>query len=151
MTNGVPIIQIGSKGKVTFQFEGGQPFVVDIVATYNDWAVHEEQFFETQPDGVKKLKDVKGYYDSLQSWVSQMAGVEVTQTQAGEFLKHVYLQQEKMADFFDIRRHRALSSAASSGSTVSDSTPGAETSSGPASPASMPGKSSIIFEREPLN
>ena len=109
-TNGV--LRIGRKGKKTFAFgeegeSGCEPFEVDVVAVYNQWAGIVSDY-PVKEDGSIGWKELEARNRATVEFVRELTktpsspdGIEhLTLAEVLEFIKMIGEEKEKLASFF---------------------------------------------------
>lgn len=98
------VIRVGRKGKKKFAFgEDGDPFEVDVVATFQRWIEIDESFREATEDQSIPTGEMSAYHQAAVNFVSKLAGMEPTEitiAEALDFIARLSEQYNELTAFF---------------------------------------------------
>lgn len=116
-SNGSAIVRIGRKGLKTFAFgeegqPGSTPFVVDVVITFDQWLVIDNDFrpLEADTDGDRNIPrtEMPAYHTAAANFVESLRGGDkdapgyepVNPAEALDFLARLREEYDRLAHFF---------------------------------------------------
>lgn len=105
MSSNNGVIRIGKKGIKKFAFgDDGPVFEVDVVVTFQEWIIKDEEFRPTEDDenGNRPIPtaEMPMYHAAAQQFVAELGGGEVTVAEALDFLARLREQYDELAVFF---------------------------------------------------
>lgn len=101
-SNGV--IRIGKKGLRKFAFgEEGEPFEIDVVATFQQWIIIDEEFRSTSDDKTIPTAEMPAYHRAAQEFIKELSKSDVSVGEAFDFLARLREEYDELASFFQPR------------------------------------------------